>query len=208
MLHLMAATGGVRREREELRETLSAHVRTTRASRILDADEATGRIFGRDTATLRDKPLAVYVPMAERHEFRSRIVLLPAGGRIDQWPITLATANGEVRVMASVEARTRDAAYDAELDWILVSSAASEPRADEASEDPEDAFTRRFIELAHDLKQPLAAIISYARGAILRSRSGALTPADLEGVLEIIVAEAGRAAARLKRSDNDPGGSI
>jgi signal transduction histidine kinase len=208
MLRLMAATGGVRRDRAEPFEKISAHLRTTRTSRILDADVAAGRVLGRDVATLCDKPLAVFVPVAARSEFRSRVTLLPAGARIDQWPITFATASGEVRVLASVEARAADdAANDADLDWTLVSSPAAEPLAEDQAEDPEDAFPRRFAELAHDLKQPLAAIISYARGAILRSRSGGLTPADLEGVLEIIVAEAGRAAARLKRSDNNSGGS-
>jgi len=53
--------------------------------------------------------------------------------------------------------------------------------------------------LAHQLSQPLAAIISYARGCQLRARTSTLEPLDLDRALEAIAAEALRAGELLKR---------
>lgn len=57
---------------------------------------------------------------------------------------------------------------------------------------------REVARLAHDLQQPLAVIVNYARGAILRARSGSLSPAELEKVLAAIEGEAFRVGDMLR----------
>ncbi len=52
--------------------------------------------------------------------------------------------------------------------------------------------------LGHDLNQPLSAIVTYARGALLRSRAGTLGPGDLEQILSIIVMQALRVADHVR----------
>jgi signal transduction histidine kinase len=53
--------------------------------------------------------------------------------------------------------------------------------------------------LAHEINQPLAAIVSYARGCARRLRSGDASPAALLDVIESIGAQGLRAAAVLRR---------
>ncbi|HKA29150.1 MAG TPA: ATP-binding protein, partial [Candidatus Binatia bacterium] len=53
--------------------------------------------------------------------------------------------------------------------------------------------------LAHEINQPLAAIVSYARGCARRLRSGDTSPAALLDVIESIGAQGLRAAAVLRR---------
>ncbi len=53
-------------------------------------------------------------------------------------------------------------------------------------------------ELVHELNQPLAAIVSFARGCVLRARGGNLSPETLETVMDDIVSEASRASALLR----------
>lgn len=53
-------------------------------------------------------------------------------------------------------------------------------------------------DLAHQISQPLAAIVSFARGCQLRARNQNLSPEDLERALESIVLEALRAGTMLR----------
>jgi C4-dicarboxylate-specific signal transduction histidine kinase len=52
--------------------------------------------------------------------------------------------------------------------------------------------------VAHELKQPLAAIVSYARGCARRLRSGAANPNDLVPAIEQISAQALRAGEYIR----------
>jgi signal transduction histidine kinase len=54
-------------------------------------------------------------------------------------------------------------------------------------------------QMAHELNQPLAAIVSYARGCTRRMQSGAERPAEILDVLDQISAQAVRASEILKR---------
>lgn len=183
-----------------------ARLRTTRASRILYADAAAARLLRRAAELLRDEPLVVFVPMDARPAFRARLALLPAGGRIENWALDIAPPTGtEIPVMAAVEARAdRSNGGEEELHWSLIAARPAEP--DDATDDESNGLrgevgreiARECAHLLHELRQPLAVIISYARGALMRSRKGSLTPAELESVLEIIVAEAMRVADRLR----------
>lgn len=214
MLRSMGAAEEERRGRGESDRDITARLRTTRASRILHADAAAARLLHRDAEILRDKPLVVFVPMGERPTFRARLALLPVGGCIEDWPVDFATPSGmDIPVIVAVEARA-DASDggEEELHWTLI--AAQPAEAEDAAVDDASGARREAVRdvadecahLLHELKQPLAAIISYARGAIMRSRNRSLTPADLEGVLEIIVAEAMRVAERLRRREEEMGG--
>ncbi len=211
MLRPMAVAEQVRRDRDECDRDITARLRTTRASRILYADAAAARLLRRDAPMLVDKPLVVFVPMSARSTFRARLALLPAGGRIEDWPLEFATPLGaDIPVVATVEARGAEDGAE-QLHWTLIAAPPNDGDdahgSDDERLDPAAAeIARQSAHLLHELKQPLAAIISYARGAIMRSRNRSLTPADLEGVLEIIVAEALRAADKLRHREDKSGG--
>jgi two-component system sensor histidine kinase TtrS len=57
-------------------------------------------------------------------------------------------------------------------------------------------------EFAHQLSQPLAAIVNYARGCQLRIKTNMLEPQDLERALENIVREALRAGELVRARRN------
>jgi hypothetical protein len=198
-----------RRGQAECDRSITARLRTTRSSRILQADASAARLLRRDLAMLVDKPLVVFVPIDERPTFRARLALLPTGGGIEDWPLDFATPDGTiVPVRVAVHARedVSNGRGD-ELHWTLT---APLPTDDEGEVVPPGSrradagdVARECAELRHELKQPLSAIISYARGAMMRARNRSLTPADLEGVLEIIVTEAMRVAERLRRREDE-----
>jgi two-component system sensor histidine kinase TtrS len=52
---------------------------------------------------------------------------------------------------------------------------------------------------AHELNQPLAAVVNYAKGAVRRLKQGAVEPGELLAVLEQVAAQAERAAAIIRR---------
>ena len=53
--------------------------------------------------------------------------------------------------------------------------------------------------IAHELNQPLAAVVNYARGAVRRLKQNAVEPGELLAVLEQVAAQAERAAAIVRR---------
>ncbi|MCC6848590.1 MAG: hypothetical protein IT294_08825 [Deltaproteobacteria bacterium] len=76
-------------------------------------------------------------------------------------------------------------------------------------EDP-DADVRRALAvelrwLTHEISQPLAAIVSYVRGAQLRLDNRSLKEADLANVLEAIATQAQRAVAIVRGADRQRG---
>ena len=52
---------------------------------------------------------------------------------------------------------------------------------------------------AHELNQPLAAVVNYARGAVRRLKQNAVAPGELLAVLEQVAAQAERAATIVRR---------
>lgn len=212
MLTLMEAAQQERRDRGNCDRGITARLRTTRASRILHADASAARLLRRDPAALLDKPLVVFIQSRDRAAFRSRLALLPTGGRVEGWALDFATSNGaDIPVTAAVEARAAltNGAED-ELHWTLIATPPSDADGEGAASDARlaaaESVASECAQLRHELKQPLAAIISYARGAIMRSRNQSLSPADLERVLEIIVVEALRVAERLRRREEESEG--
>ena len=173
------------------------HFATTRSSRIVSIDALAARILHREERILNGKPLAVFMDVADRQELRSRLALLPTGATIENWTLRLRTREGSViRVLATLEAVHRDGDESDILEWSI--TPCEGPSDAHEIADPATQLDRELSELAHELNQPLAAIISYARGCILRSRNRQLTKADLESILESIAAEAHRAGTLLR----------
>jgi signal transduction histidine kinase len=170
---------------------------TTRSTRILEADERCARLLKRPMSSLLQKPLAVLVELDERAAFRSRLALLPADGRVDDWHLKLSAPGGRpVGVVATVAAESGDS-REGRLRWTLVLEQSpadhDQALADEGASHLD--LERELGRLAHDLNQPLAAILTFVRGAQLRLRGGKLSDADLEAALETIAQEALRANA-------------
>lgn len=174
----------------------------------MDIDGIAAKVLHREERFLSGKPLAVFMDVADRQELRSRLALVPAGSIITDWPLRFRTQEGRpIRVLATVEAICGDGEdSEATLEWTvrpLESGSGTDGKAEPASE-----LDEVLGQLAHELNQPLAAIISYARGCILRSRNHQLSKADLESILDSIAAEAHRAGAllrtRVRRSRLEP----
>lgn len=70
---------------------------------------------------------------------------------------------------------------------------------DEQSRGAADATGLRA--LVHEVTQPLAAIVSYARGAQMRLRTNGLQESDLARVLDAIVTQAERAVDIVRNAD-------
>lgn len=196
---------GAAEEKEHAAKRIVGHLRTNRASRVLDADASASSLLRRATTALVGKPLAVFVPIAERSAFRSRLALVPMGGCIENWPIGIMTVEGgeTVRVIAQVEAvpATADAppmVGDVVLRWRLSAEAAAAAAANRDAAAAGMSMSDLVAQLGHELNQPLSAIVSYARGALLRSQAGTLGSQDLQEVLTIIIAETMRVADRIR----------
>jgi len=174
----------------------AGHLITTRSSRIVTADGAVARLLRRSIAALVQKPLAALIEMEDRSGFRSRLALLPDAGRIEDWRLRVRVPDGStIEVVVSVDAV--DGAAGTELRWTLV-AVTSTTGAERDGRDPDaevSLFGRELSQLAHELNQPLAAIITFVRGAQLRLRKGELAQGDLETALETIAQEALRANA-------------
>lgn len=178
-------------------ERLAAgHLITTRSSRIVTADGAAARLLRRSIVALVQKPLAALIEMEDRSDFRSRLALLPDAGHLEDWRLRVRAPDGSaIEVVANVDAVA--GATETELRWALAAVPTSGAGARDGSEPNAEVslFGRELSQLAHELNQPLAAIITFVRGAQLRLRKGELSEADLETALETIAQEALRANA-------------
>ncbi len=175
-----------------------AHFVTTRASKILSIDDATAALMQRSVGSLLGKPLAVLLALEDRPEFRARLADLPNDGAIRDWPMRLQLPDGtSITAIATVEAVPHAwiDGTESNLHWSLVSDDAL---AGATHDEPPDAMGALTADLVHELNQPLAAIVSYARGCVLRGRSKTLSAEVLETAMERIVAEAMRASAILR----------
>jgi len=171
--------------------TTDAVLTTTWTTKVLSANAAALALLRTHESRLVDKPLAVFVDLVDRTAFRARLRDVVADGGCRDWRLSLRCADGTTRaVVASVQRRSVDPRCD--LQWTLRIDPEAGPSV---SRNDVDELVRK---LAHDLNQPLAAIVSYARGCQLRVGSNTLKPEDLAMVLEQIVAEALRAGAVIR----------
>ena len=174
----------------------AGHLITTRSSRIVTADGAAARLLRRSIVALVQKPLAALIEMEDRSDFRSRLALLPDAGHLADWRLRIRVPDGStIEVVANVDAV--DGATQTELRWALAAVPSSAAGARDGGDQSAEVslFGRELSQLAHELNQPLAAIITFVRGAQLRLRKGDLSQADLETALETIAQEALRANA-------------
>jgi len=175
-----------------------AHFVTTRASKIVSADDATATLMRRSVRSLVGRPLAALVDLDDRSEFRSRLAFLPDDGVIRDWRVRLQLPDGgSITAIATVETVPHPWIDGTErnLHWSM--AADGEPETS-ASDPPSDAMGQLTDELVHEINQPLAAIVSYARGCVLRANSNTLSAEVLETAMERIVTEAMRASALLR----------
>jgi signal transduction histidine kinase len=179
-----------------------ARLVTTRATRILAVDATTAALLRRTSRFLVDKPLAVLLAVEDRAEFRSRLACLPQGVLIQDWHLRLHAPDGEeIFVIASVEAveRPHPNGGESTLRWSIV-PAPAEVQLQRRGAAHAEGVAELIGDLVHELNQPLAAIVSFARGCVLRARAGKLEPAALETVMDNIVAEVSRASGLLRVS--------
>lgn len=171
--------------------TTDAVVTTTWTTKVLTANAAALALLRTREAQLVDKPLAVFVDLVDRTAFRTRLRAVVADGGCHDWHLSLRCADGTTRaVVATVERGSVDPHCD--LRWTLRLDTEAAPSV---SRNDVEELVRK---LAHDLNQPLAAIVSYARGCQLRMKSNTLKPEDLAMVLEQIIAEALRTGAAIR----------
>jgi signal transduction histidine kinase len=163
---------------------------TTWSTKIVEADGKMGDILGVDVGQLIGKPLAVFVDLPDRNDFRTRLGAIPDGG-YDGWHLRLRHADRSCRsVIANVKCVASSGADGRpHLRWALRIDGAA------PASTVRDTLEEAVGHLSHDLNQPLAAIVSYARGCLLRAQSKTLKDEDLKMILEQIVAEALRAGA-------------
>jgi two-component system sensor histidine kinase TtrS len=113
------------------------------------------------------------------------------------WP-WVAVALGVVLAMAAM------LAYMSRLNFRLRLSRAALERAHRAEAEIAHigrlaAMGEMSTTLAHELNQPLAAIVNYANGSIRRLQAGGLDGSDLKSVLERIASEGTRSAEIIRR---------
>jgi signal transduction histidine kinase len=177
-------------------EDVVARFVTTRATKILTVNAATATLLQRSVHFLVGKPLAVLLDVGDRPAFHSRLALLPEGGMLREWHVPLRARDGAlIPTVATVEAVAEPPAQagESQLRWSMIPA----PVVDLASP-ANEALERLIADLVHELNQPLAAIVSYARGCVLRANADNLTAEVLESAMERIVAEALRASALLR----------
>lgn len=138
--------------------------------------------------------------VAQRERGRLNVLLhgIEPGER-RQWEFTVAVAATLRRIEASVNAVEQT--DGPELRWILRD--VTGPRAAEEQRREREAMRVRarqlfalselVTQLAHELNQPLAAIVNYARGCERRLRTQRLETQLFQSALENIVGQAGRA---------------
>ncbi len=158
-----------------------------------------------DEAATPGRRLLELITQRERSRLRTLLRSLDAGRAPRQWEFTTALASTRHRLEAAVSAGCHGGTL--ELRWILRD--VTGPRVAEDRRREEEAVRGRarqlfavselVTELAHELNQPLAAIVNYARGCELRLRAHRLEPALLDAALEDIVAQAGRAGEVIRR---------
>jgi signal transduction histidine kinase len=176
--------------------TSEATLLTTWTTKVIEANDAALRLLGVRSTQLVGKPLAVFVDLVDRTAFRSRLQTVPDVGRCSDWRLHLRRPDGSARaVVATVEAASETATKaHCDLRWSMRLDPETKPKV--AREDV-DALLGH---VAHELNQPLAAIVSYARGCLMRIQKHTLTNEDLEMVLEQIIAEALRAGAIIRET--------
>src|SRR5262249_6589896 len=107
-----------------------------------------------------------------------------------------ATSLGDDPLVAGVLVQARDAS-----DRHRAEAAARQHQAELAHVLRVGTVREMTAYLAHEVNQPLSAIVSYAKGCARRLRAGTGTPDELVGVLEEIAQQAVRANEIVRRMD-------
>jgi len=171
---------------------------TTLSSRIVAVDARTAALLRRTVESLVGKHLTVLVALEDRDDFRAHLTALSEGGLVQDWRFRLQGPDGRpIRLRASIEPAEGPAPEgESRVRWLLASDGNESGAPIAPSTD--GPLGELVSDLVHELNQPLAAIISFARGCVLRAHAGQLPTAVVEEVMAHIVEEASRAAGILR----------
>lgn len=196
--HLLASAGAVGEPIPE------ARLVTTRSTHILRADLAAASLLQRSVQMMEQRPLAALVDLDGRREFGTRLPGLSEGDVIADWVLRFGAPSGRaIEVVATVRASVEAKAAEPLLyHWTLTGRPCHGCGCDtsEAMANP-PTMESELHQLAHELNQPLAAIVMYARGIQLRLKAGALSDADLRDALDVVVKQALRATEIVRALD-------
>ena len=137
----------------------------------------------------KGKPLIIYVASEDRRDLRARLQRLRNGGRED-WELRLQPLQGSQLTVAVSAAAVEGRHGKSVLRWIFqditerkrLEEETRQHRAELAHAVRVSTIGEVAAGLAHELNQPLAAITNYAKGCVLRLRSGR---SDLDELHEV-----------------------
>ena len=128
-LHDRAGTGGIAWPRSlggasEVEESLpdflpEPYLVTDTFGTIRAANQATEELFGRPRYELIGRPLAVYVPLESRGQFRSALASLINAGEREQWRAALHVGGANRSVRLTVGVRRDQQGKAKYLRWLL-----------------------------------------------------------------------------------------
>jgi two-component system sensor kinase FixL len=185
---------------------------TTRTGMILRSNASIATLLRIARDRLIGQPLVIFLHKDERREFQARLFSLAKVNGTCEWRVRLRAARGASvpamlnLVLRSATALGRDPAFLWSVRGVEDSGPAKVPRgtpdADLLRLARLHAVGDMLRDLTHELNQPLAAIINYARGCELRLQAGELASTDLGDVLGRIAQCALGMAAQLRRAND------
>jgi hypothetical protein len=196
--------------RSRKRPDATARIVTTRTTRILAANGGAAALLQCDVGMLVQKPLAALVVLRDRADLRDRVVRLRPDEPIEGWHFGIRGSRGESIAVVATVCVTGGGDHDGDvLEWTLAAAPAAMPAAEPGriSNPLQAKLGRELRQLAHEINQPLAAIVTYARGTQMRLQSGALSDVDLRSTLDVLVDEALRATEIVRAFDRKWGSS-
>lgn len=176
--------------------------------RLLDMNQAGLQMLG---ATSRRQILgkSAYQLVVPEHQatFRRAIESVCAGGR-EKWEFEIITLNGDRRWMASSAVPLRESATDQVVALTMTSDVTEKKTSDERLRQLHTQLSHvaristmgeMASEIAHELNQPLTAVIAYADACLDLLHRGLADPARLEEILRAASAQAERAGRIIHR---------
>ncbi|HVX37955.1 MAG TPA: ATP-binding protein [Gemmatimonadaceae bacterium] len=151
---------------------------TDPAGVIRQANAATSALLHVAPKHLKGKPLASFVPAAERGAFRRELLRIAAADDTASVELRLKPRRGEPRFVSATIGISRDAAAGPELRWLLVDETPRRQREREAAaraaaEESDRAKTELLATVSHELRTPLTSVGGYA-GILLMGVHGPL----------------------------------
>ena len=178
------------------------------AGSVLQANRSFARMLGHDTGRLAGASLVELVDRDDRDGLRAELEAQGVGGREPQRvELRLRRADGGVVVAQGALAAIRDAAGAFVCAVVMLEDVTERLQSERQARDHQEQLAHvlrmttmggMVAELAHELNQPLGAIVNFANGSSARLRQTDADPAIADAVA-CIAAEGLRAAEILRR---------